>query len=304
MSLAYWSVGDGEHGLMLRTLVRSARDAGVAEDFHVWSDVPVPGATCHEAGTFDKRLYLFKLKFMVEQVCKLPYDHLVFLDADSFFVRRPERILLNGNSPLHVTLESHCGNKANTRPDWWGCPLGRFEELMRGAGVMTRRVYNCNAGFWVVKREACRRVYDLCMSFSAHCMRQGFEFTEEPLLSYAMHMLCADTEPHTLRATSDTWASDWTGEFGGRLPDGRPFRFTDYFTGEGLMVNPAIVHAMRSKGALARPRSGYEREAGYEGTPLGRGFVPRGSRGDVEGPVKPPRGGLDGAVEGRQGRAT
>jgi hypothetical protein len=45
-------------------------------------------------------------------------------------------------------------------------------------------------------------------------------------------------------------ASDWTGHYRDVLPDGQPWSFVDYFTEERILVNPAIVHAMRSKTAL------------------------------------------------------
>ena len=65
-----------------------------------------------------------------------------------------------------------------------------------------------------------------------------------------MQMLCGNPYVHTLRATADLWASDWTGRFADVLPDGSPWMFVDYFTGKETEVNPAIVHAMRSKPAL------------------------------------------------------
>jgi hypothetical protein len=45
--------------------------------------------------------------------------------------------------------------------------------------------------------------------------------------------------------------TDWTHQCAGRLPDGNPWRFQDHFAGKEYEVNPAIVHAMRSKDALA-----------------------------------------------------
>ncbi len=39
----YWSVADGQHGLMMQTCVRSAGVARVREDFHVWSDRAIAG---------------------------------------------------------------------------------------------------------------------------------------------------------------------------------------------------------------------------------------------------------------------
>ena len=93
-------------------------------------------------------------------------------------------------------------------------------------------------------------IFNLAFDFWEFSRARGFVFTEEPLLAYAMHMLCGNPYVHTLRSTSDLWASDWTGRFADVLPDGKPWNFVDYFTGEEFEVNPAIVHAMRSKSAL------------------------------------------------------
>src|SRR5271154_4100486 len=83
----YWSAVDGIYAQMMQTVVDSAREAGVFKDFHVWTDRPIDGATCHPAANFDKTLYLFKLRFLRDEVSRLDYDYFVWLDADSYFVR-------------------------------------------------------------------------------------------------------------------------------------------------------------------------------------------------------------------------
>jgi len=106
------------------------------------------------------------------------------------------------------------------------------------------------AAYSFVHRDAVETIFNLAFDFWEFSRARGFVFTEEPLLAYAMHMLCGNPYVHTLRSTSDLWASDWTGRFADVLPDGKPWNFVDYFTGEEFEVNPAIVHAMRSKSAL------------------------------------------------------
>ena len=105
----YWSVADGPYARMFEVTVRSARTCGVREDFHVWSDSDVRGAVSHPAGPFDKRHFLFKLRFLKERVRELPHRYFVFLDADTYFVRHPGDVLrgLHG-APVHVPLESDC----------------------------------------------------------------------------------------------------------------------------------------------------------------------------------------------------
>jgi hypothetical protein len=236
---------------MMATVIRSARSVGVFKDFHVWSDKPVELSCSHPLENLDKTHYLFKLRFLRDAVSKLEYDYYVWIDADSYFVRNPGDILaVMQGAPIHVSLESDACDPQSRRPDWWGCPLSQYSELMRSKGVRSRSIYNMNAGFWIVHRAAVETVYSLCMDFWYYCHNRGITFTEEPPLAYAAHMLSGDPYKHLLRRTHQYWASDWTGNFKDKLPDGDPWWFVDYFTGENIPVNPAIVHAMRSKAAL------------------------------------------------------
>ena len=135
-SFCYWTIGDGEYGRLADRLVQSARAVGVTDDFHVWSDRDIGNCVVHKVGSFLKAHYLFKLRFLKDEVCKLDYDYFVFLDADNFFVRKPDDVLsVMQLSPIHVSLESCCFYSGNKRPDWWGCPLGKYDELMRSAAV-------------------------------------------------------------------------------------------------------------------------------------------------------------------------
>ncbi len=247
----YWSVVDGDYALMAQAVVTSARSVGVFHDFHIWTDRPIEGAICHEAGKFEKWGCLFKLVFLRDHVQKLDYDYFVWLDMDAYFVRNPGNILrvLRG-SPLHVGLESDLCNPANRRPDWWDCPNMQFAQIMRARGVRGNAIFNVNGGFFVVRREAIDAVFDLTFEFWDSCRKEGFTFNDEPLLAYAMQMLCGNPYIHTVRGTADLWASDWTGCYRDKLPDGQSWWFVDYFTEERVPVNPAIVHAMRSKPAL------------------------------------------------------
>jgi hypothetical protein len=247
----FWSVVDGVYADMMKATIESARAVGVFKDFHVWTDKPIEGAISHEIKELEKKLYLFKLDFLRNAVRKLNYDYFVWLDADTWFVRHPGDVLrvLHG-SPVHSSLESDACHPKNERPDWWGCSLKNYATLMRFKGVRSRAVFNVNAGFWIVHHDVIDTFCDLAMDFWEFAKKVGYEFTEEPPLAYATHMLCSNPYLHTLRHTADLWASDWTGCFKDRLPDGSEWTFDDYFNFEQFKVNPAIVHAMRSKVAL------------------------------------------------------
>jgi hypothetical protein len=252
-TFCYWSIADGPYANMMQTAVRSARALGVREDIHVWSDREIVGATSHPAGRFAKDLYLFKFEFLRDQAAALNYDFLVFLDADTYFVRHPGNVLaaLHG-APVHVVLESDCTRPTNRRPDWWGCPLPVFVELMRSRGVRSRSIFNTNAGFWIVHHDVIDRLVELALEFWSHGKQRGYEFTEEAPLAYVGHMFAGNPYLHTLEHNPHLWASDWTGVFANRLPDGCAWDFEDYLNGSPMRVNPAIVHCMRSKSTLVR----------------------------------------------------
>lgn len=247
----YWSVVDGDYALMMQAVVDSAREAGVFKDFHIWTNRPIDQATCHHVKRLKKKLYLFKLHFLRDHVSKLNYDYFVWLDADTYFVRNPGDLLrVMHGSPVHSSLESDACRTDNVREDWWDCSLKNYALLMQFKGVRSKAIYNVNAGFWIVHHDVINTFCDLALDFWHFCKKAGFEFTEEPPLAYATHMLCGNPYLHTLRNTGDLWASDWTGHYADRLPDGKPWDFFDYFNGQPITVNPAIVHAMRSKEAL------------------------------------------------------
>jgi hypothetical protein len=172
---------------------------------------------------------------------------------DAYFVHDPGDVLrVMQGSPMHVSLESDLCSSQNRRQDWWECPNRRFAELMWAKGVQSQAIFNVNGGFIVVHRDVIGTLSSLTYDFWKWCQTQGYLFNDEPLLAYAMHRLCGDLHLHTLRETADVWASDWTGRFRDKLPDGRPWWSTDYFTGKRTRINPAIVHAMRSKDALVQ----------------------------------------------------
>jgi len=252
----WWSVGDGHHGKMLRSTVKSMKEHNIEGDIHLWTDRDdIEGAVIHHVDTnsFDKKHYLFKVEFLQREVAKLDYDYFIFMDADTYFVRELpyDPLIMMQGSPIHSFLESKTYNPENVRFDWWGCWIPRYEELMRECGVISMNVYNVNAGLWIVQKEAINTICSLMRFFWTYCKDRGHTFTEEAPLAYATHMLCADAEAHQIYNFSDIWASDWTGHFNNRLPVDEPWNFVDYFTNKPVPVQPAIVHAMRSKGVLA-----------------------------------------------------
>lgn len=247
----YWSVADGDHATMIAATVHSARKVEVQENFHIYSDKVVPGAITHEAGEFNKDHYLFKIDFLKDRVKELMYEYFVFIDADSWFVRNPGDIISYcGDDPIHIAMESDCTNLDSQRKDWWDCPLEKYCSMMREKGVRSNQIYNMNAGLWIVHRNAIDHVHRLGYEFWNFAKDQGFTFTEEAALAYAGHMLMADPYSHQLKFSPELWASDWMGHFEGKIPKDESWIFHDYMTHDSIPVQPAIVHAMRSKEQL------------------------------------------------------
>jgi hypothetical protein len=249
----YWSVATGNHAKMMATLIASARRAGVTEDFHVWSDQNIEGAIIHPAFNIDYERYIFKFEFLKSEVSKLDYEYFVFIDADNYFLRKPDDFIrILRNNKWFVQLESEMTNQFVKRDDWWGCPSRLFPVLLKYLGVKSERVWNTNAGFFIVRKEAIEEFYTKTIEFYTYCRNKLhlLNFTEEPALAFVGHFV-DNPEFNTIGATHATWACDWTGVFKNRLPDGNSWQFEDYMSGEKRNnINPAIVHAMRSKDVM------------------------------------------------------
>lgn len=248
--LCYWSVGDGDFAFMLQALVGSFREVGMEEDFHVFSDQEIYGATTHLTQNFDKSFFLFKFGFLQQVLKHLDYRYFAFLDADTYFVRKPPPFLkLLQRSPIHAFLETDL-TLVTDQKKWHECPVPTVTKFMKECGITHENIYNVNGGFFIVKREIIDVVCDMAVDFWKHCFLNGFAFTEEPSLAYVTQMLCQDPQEHLLRNLVDIWCPDWTGHYKDALPDGKEWVFKDYFHDESFTVNPAIVHVIKGKQML------------------------------------------------------
>lgn len=248
--ICYWSVGNGKYASMLQTLLNSFHAVGMDEDFHVFSDKSIDGAIHHPLEKLDLQHFYFKFALLKQLSSQVDCRYFVYLDADSYFVRKPPSLLkFVKNTPIHAFLESEC-TAPTRRALWHACPVEKYVELVRDCGITNEKIYNVNAGFFMIKKEAVDMVCGLATDFWKYSALQGYLFTEEPSLAYATQMLTDNPEEHRLLAHTDVWCTDWLGEFAGRLPDGKPWLFCDWMTGDRHIVNPAIIHCVRSKEAL------------------------------------------------------
>ena len=237
---------------MAQALVDSAGRVGVFKDFHFWTDRPIDRAICHRLQNRKGKRPFAALELLHEKLSKLKYEYLVWLDADTVFVRHPGDILrvLQG-APVHATLESNIALPQPLRPDWGPCSLKNFTTLMQFRGVRSHAIFTVNSGFWIVHRDVMDTFCGLTWDFWDFCQRVGYRFKFEPLLAYATQMLCGNPYVHTLRHTAEVWGRDSGGTFAGQMPRDQSWQFVDYFSGESFNIRPAIVHAMHSKRALA-----------------------------------------------------
>jgi len=248
--ICFWTVADGNHGKMAAVTVASAKAVGVECDFHIWTDLPhIEGATVHPCGKFDKKLYMFKFDFLKNEVSKLDYDYFIFFDADNYFVSNPgnlEKII--GNEKVFIQMENDCTSPKVKRGDWWGIPIKYYPKFLREFGVTSKKIYNTNAGFWAVRKDAIDEFYKLAYEVFNEAHLRGYkDVTEEPPLACIGHLM-QDPEKRTFEHTKDLWASDWTGYWKGKLPTKNiKWDFEDYMSGDKIKVSPSIVHIMRSK---------------------------------------------------------
>lgn len=253
-TFCYWTVADGDHGLMAKTMVKSARNCGVKEDFHIWTDLEtIDGATVHSCGNFDKTLYMFKFNFLKNFVSKLDYDYYIFLDADNYFVKNPGDLsYLMTNQKVFIQMENEITSPKVKRGDWWGCPVNQYKSLFSEAGIITDKIYNTNAGFWIVDRNYVDEFYNIGVNFFFYAKEKGYnKLTEEVSLAFIGHCM-QYPEDRTLDKTSWLWASDWTGYWKNKLPSYNDWTFEDYMTGEKYNIKSCIVHLMRSKELLIK----------------------------------------------------
>lgn len=245
----YWTVADKDHAKMAQIMVRSARNIGITEDFHIWTDKSsIDGAIVHNCGDFNKRSYMFKFAFLKDQVSVLDYDYFIFIDADNYFVANPGNLteLMIGNK-IFCQMENEITSPNVVRKDWWGCPIYKYKALFSRMGLKLDKIYNTNAGFWIVDKNHIDQFYNIGVNFHLKCKEDGFDnFTEEVSLAFMGHCM-QHPESRTMDKTSWLWASDWNGYWQNELPTYSEWEFEDYLTGEKRMIKPCIVHCMRSK---------------------------------------------------------
>lgn len=272
MKTLIWSVAWGDYRYMMQALMDSARAAGIQHDILTFSDEPLANVVSCE---LDKSINMdFKQYWKFNYLLKLQeldYDLFVFIDSDHYFVRKPSKEFseIIGSDPWHSFLESPINSPLTKRGDWWGVPNANMAQIYRNFGAIQETSYSTNGGFWMCKKNFIKQAANVGFSFRDYQRNLGLDLPEEVAIAVISHMFSPDYSKRFHVNYEDTWASEWTGALKDKVPDGTDWDFQEYMTHERKRLNPAIVHAMRSKIALTAIGKNV-----FEETKLSRIFTP------------------------------
>lgn len=253
MKICYWSIAWGQYSYILQSLLKSFQDVGMVEDFHIFSDKELKYAKNHELIPTIQldQLQFFKFHYLKE-IAKLDYDIFVFIDADHFFVRKPdlniEQIL--NDDPWHSFLESPVNSVKTRREDWWSIRNQDLVKYFRKLGVNSEEIRNTNGGFWICRKDFINKAFDLAFECHNYLKLQNHIVPEEVSIGYISHASSKNIENRFAEKYFNYWASDWTNNFFNIIPKNNTWEWVSYMTMEKFLINPAIVHGMRSKSAL------------------------------------------------------
>ena len=252
--LIIWSVAWGEYSFMLQSLVSSLRRTGFKGRIVAFADKPIKDAEYRPLDTSIEldQLQFWKFDYLCKHMAKEPKKDLVFIDSDHYVVRNVSELLpkLFDHGPWHSFLEGPINTQNTRRDDWWGCPNSEFVSMCRDFGVMQGEIRNSNGGFWGVTSEFAETSKMVAHQFHEFARKRGHIFPEEVSIAVMTHMFTEDHSTRFAEKWLHMWGSEWTGTLADKVPDGNPWKLVNYMSGEVSLVNPAIVHAMRSKNAL------------------------------------------------------
>jgi hypothetical protein len=252
----YWTISWGDYDYIAQSMINSARNVGIDDHFYAFTEKPIKNCfniSLNKNIQLDQ-LQFFKFEYLEKEILKLDYDYFVFIDADHYFVRKPDISPLDiiKDDPWHSFLESPINLPSTKRKDWWGVPNMVLEKFFRKNGVMSREIRNSNGGFWIVKKEFISQARILAYEFHNKFKKYNITVPEEVSIAYLSHLMSPIIEDRFLENYTNYWASDWTDNFKDIVPFNREWDYVSYMTLENMRVKPAIVHAMRSKNALIK----------------------------------------------------
>ena len=253
MKTLIWSVAWGDYRYMLQSLMDSISSVGIKHDMLTFSDEPLSGViSCETDKSIEMDFKQYWKFHYLRKLSELDYDLFVFIDSDHYFVRKPSKDFseIIGSDPWHSFLESPINSSDTKRGDWWGVPNESMVKIYRNFGVVQDIVYNTNGGFWMCKKNFLKHASSTGLLFRDYQRNLKLDLPEEVAIAVMSHMFSKDYSSRMHSQYTDLWASEWTGALKDKLPDGSEWVFQEYMTHARSTLNPAIVHAMRSKSAL------------------------------------------------------
>ena len=252
----YWTISWGDYDYITQSLVNSAQEVGIEEDFYAFTEKEINNCINFRLNPniHNDQLQFFKFKYLQEEMSKFDYEYFIFIDADHFFVRKPSMSIdeIMMGDPWHSFLESPVNSQKTKRNDWWSIPNNIFEFFMRKNGIFSQEIRNTNGGFWICHKDFIDTATKLAINFHSYLAKYNYIAPEEVSIAYLSHLFSPKIENRFIERFTNYWAADWTGHFKEELPVDKEWMSKSYMTYEDLKVKPAIVHAMRSKELLIK----------------------------------------------------
>ena len=204
-SYCYWSVCRAKRQLYsMEPMHPVCRMVGVFRNFRIFSNVSIPDAICYGAADMnvnDDRIFLVYLSAGVK---KLDCEYVIWLNADTKFLRMPGCPLMPlGISPIHVPLMRTLRNRGTDR---------RLYTIYKEGGVSNCPYLPVN-GFWILKIKALDHVCSLAAHIIAIADNMNMEITGDEALGYAGQMLCGDPERHLVSNHVEIWGRKGIGKW-------------------------------------------------------------------------------------------
>ena len=236
---------------MIALMLNTMRLAGVSEDLHVFSTEPIDGAINHPiSASLPWNNHLAKADF-ARELTDLDVDFVVWLDTDNFFVRHPGDLSrFIRDNPLWYGFEADITLPNKTKEDGWYYKKHEYVvDLFRKEGVTSEKVWSGNGGLYMLRRDSINSIADEMHDIHNRWRRGPWPASnDEVILACLAAKYVKDPELNTPdQFIGDFWACDWANVFRDQLPRGEDWTYTDWMYGWKKIINPAIVHCMRSK---------------------------------------------------------
>lgn len=255
--LCFWSIGLKTYAPILQAAVQSYRDAKLPWDFFCIADHNIDGATetIPHPTEFNFDGWHFKLRMLRQFISHKEYEHFVYVDSDTWFVRHPDGIEqwaeAGGNGAC--MLEGDCAKLEVANGMWGQIRLRKWVSLCRRMGVPHREIRNTNGGIWSVRRSKVDAFLRDCAEFRAKAQMEKWpECADEPCVAYAVMRSTGNLQPLLVQNNTKLWSCVLDRSTGNEIPANRDLHWHMFITNDHVTTNAAILHAMTYKCEMAK----------------------------------------------------